>query len=164
MQDQFFLDAQRATQYAGMVLMSIAAALMATQMTLAKITISTPKAQQHLVLIAGALGLLGLSLPIVPIPFAAHLACSALFGLSMGAFMPFILNMLTRRAQQVGDQNRIAGLSGAAQGLGMVVGPLLGASSYRVSLHVPYWVMTVLMLVILGLYARTLASRTPENC
>jgi len=153
--DQFHLDAQHATQHAGVALMAIAAALVATQMTLARIHVSTSSAQRRIVLTAGALGLLGLALLIAEIPFPMQLLCCALFGLGLGAFMPFTLNMLTHRAQKVGDQTRIGGLSGAAQGLGMVIGPLLGASSYHVNPHAPYWMAAVLMLVVFGLYART---------
>jgi hypothetical protein len=65
--------------------------------------------------------------------------------------------MLTHRAQKAGDQTRISGLSGAAQGLGMVIGPLLGASSYRANPHAPYWIAAGFMLIVSGLYAR--ASR-----
>ena len=158
MRDQFHLDAQHATQHAGIALMAIAAALVTTQMTLARIHVATASAQRRIVLITGVLGLLGLGLLIAEIPFQAQLLCSALFGLSLGAFMPFTLNMLTHRAQKAGDQTRIGGLSGAAQGLGMVIGPLLGATGYRASPHAPYWMAAGFMVVVLGLYAR--ASRT----
>lgn len=157
MRDQFQMDARHATQHAGIALMAIAAALVVTQMTLAKIHVSTSRAQRRIALGAGALGLLGLSLLIAEIPFQLQLFCCALFGLSLGAFMPFTLTMLTHRAQKAGDQTRIGGLSGAAQGLGMVIGPLLGASCYRVNPHSPYWMAVGFMLIVCGLYAR--ASR-----
>jgi len=157
MRDQFHLDAQHATHHAGIALMAIAAALVATQMTLARIHVSASSAQRRIVLTAGALGLLGLGVLIAEVPFQAQLLCSALFGLSLGAFMPFTLNMLTHRAQKAGDQTRIGGLSGAAQGLGMVIGPLLGASTYRANPHAPYWMAAGVLVIVVGLYAR--ASR-----
>lgn len=154
MRDQFHLDAQHATQHAGIALMAIAAALVATQMTLARIHVATVSAQRRMVLSAGVLGLLGLGLLISDIPFQAQLLCSALFGLSLGAFMPFTLNMLTHRAHEAGDQTRIGGLSGAAQGLGMVIGPLLGASSYHANPQAPYWMAAGFMVIVFGLYVR----------
>lgn len=154
MRDQFHLDARQATQHAGLALMAIAAALVAAQMTLAKIHVSTAAAQRRIVLSTGALGLLGLVLLIAEIRFETQLVCAALFGLSLGAFMPFTLNMLTHRAQRAGDQTRIGGLSGAAQGLGMVIGPLLGASGYSANAHAPYWLAAGFMLIVVGLYVR----------
>lgn len=158
MRDQFHLDATHATAHAGMALMAIAATLVATQMGLAKIQLPSLSAQRRVVLSAGSLGLLGLICLTTDIPFEAQLLSAALFGLSLGAFMPFTLSLLTQRAQQAGDQTRIGGLSGAAQGLGMVVGPLLGASSYRVHPHAPYWMAAACMLLVLGLYARSASA------
>jgi MFS family permease len=94
MRDQLHLDAHHATQHAGIVLMAIAAALVATQMTLARVNVSASRTQRRIVLIAGVIGLLGLVMLITEIPFRAQLLCSALFGLSLGALMPFTLNDL----------------------------------------------------------------------
>lgn len=158
MQDQFHLDARQATQYAGMALMAIAAALVATQMVLARLAMPSVAGQRRLVLAAGALGVLGLALLAVELPYRLQLLGCALFGISLGAFMPFTLNMLTQRAQEAGDQSRIGGFSGAAQGLGMVIGPLLGAWSYRSAPQSAYGAALCCMLLAGGLYAH--ASRT----
>lgn len=160
MQDQFHLAGTQATQYAGAELMATAATLVGAQMALSKISIPDPRAQRRLVLTGGLIGALGLAILITDAGFAWQLVGMGLFGLSLGTFLPFLLSLLTHRAQRAGDQARVGGLSGAAQGLGMMIGPLLGASSYRMSMHAPYWIAT-LAIVLAGLmYAQTSRVRS----
>lgn len=155
MQDQFHLAGTQATQYAGAALMATAATLVGAQMALSKVSIPNPRTQRRLVLIGGLLGALGLAVLITDAGFTLQLAGMGLFGLSLGTFLPFLLSLLTHRAQDAGDQARVGGLSGAAQGLGMMIGPLLGASSYRMSMHLPYWIATVAIVLAGAIYART---------
>lgn len=155
MQDQFHLQATQATQYAGAALMATAATLVGAQMALSKISIPDPRVQRRLVLVGGLLGACGLGLLITDAGFALQLVGMGLFGLSLGTFLPFLLSLLTHRAQHAGDQARVGGLSGAAQGLGMMIGPLLGASSYRMSMHTPYWIATATIVLASVIYAQT---------
>lgn len=159
MQDQFHLDSQHATQYAGAALMATAAALVAAQMVLSRLSVSGLRAQRRIVLGGGALGLVGLASLAGQPAFSIQLPAMALFGLSLGIFMPFVLNLLTLRAQGAGDQARIGGFSGAAQGLGMVIGPLLGAWSYRINGQIPYWIAVTSLLLACALYAYATAPQ-----
>jgi len=159
MQDQFHLDARQATQHAGAALMATAAALVAAQMVLARTTVATPRGQRRVVVAGGACGLLGLALLLGAPPLAVQIAAMALFGLCLGVFMPFVLGLLTERAHAAGDQARVGGLSGAAQGLGMVIGPLLGAWSYRVNAQAPYGIALAALLAACALYVAATARR-----
>ncbi|MGE0801975.1 MAG: MFS transporter [Lautropia sp.] len=162
MQDQFHLDARQATQHAGAALMAAAAALVAAQLVLSRMAIPELPAQRRIVLAAGAFGLLGLASLIGTPAFVRQLAGMALFGLCLGVFMPFILSLLTLRAQQAGDQARIGGFSGGAQGLGMVIGPLLGAWGYRIQAQVPYWIAVALLCLVCMLYADATRPRAAD--
>lgn len=157
MRDQFHLDAQHATQYAGAALMATAAALVAAQIVLSRMAVSGLHAQRRIVLGGGLLGLVGLAALVGQPGFLIQLPAMALFGLSLGIFMPFVLNLLTLRAQGASDQARIGGFSGAAQGLGMVIGPLLGAWSYRIDGRIPYWIAVTSLLLVCALYAHATA-------
>lgn len=159
MQDQFHLDSAHATQHAGGALMATAGALVAAQMVLSRLSVTALGLQRRIVLGGGLLGLIGLASLVGNPGFSIQLLAMALFGLSLGIFMPFVLNLLTLRAQGAGDQVRIGGFSGAAQGLGMAIGPLLGAWSYRIDSRIPYWIAVTSLLLVCALYAYTTAPR-----
>jgi hypothetical protein len=73
--------------------------------------------------------------------------------------MPIMLSLLTQRAEPVGDQARVGGWCGAAQGLGMVVGPMSGSASYQWHPVAPYVLATTAVLAVCLLHAASVASR-----
>jgi MFS family permease len=76
--------------------------------------------------------------------------------------LPATLGLLTVIAEAAGDQGKIGGWSGAAQGLGLVFGPLAGSVGYQLGQAVPYRIGFLLLLVVVLLAAvevpKTLAA------
>ena len=72
-----------------------------------------------------------------------------LLGFGVGFILP---GYVSGASLAVGDdeQGAVAGLVGTAQGLGSVLGPLLGTTLYAVGITVPYLVVTLLLLVLTG--------------
>ena len=146
LQDAFALSALAAAQRTGLALMVAAAGLVGTQMMLARLSLPTAAARMTL-----HIGVLLALCAMVPLgwsdAFVLQLLGMALFGIGMGAVLPSALGLLTLAAEQAGDQGRVGGLSGAAQGLGMVLGPLAGAVSYGMDRRAPYAIGVVLLAV-----------------
>lgn len=159
LQDELGLDAAATTQHAGAALMATAAALVATQMVLARLAIVALAVQRRIALGAAGVGLLSLVALLLPGSYALYVCAMAGFGLSLGTFLPFMLSLLTQRAEAAGDQSRVGGLSAAAQGMGMVLGPLLGAWGYRFDLRMPYAWTCLAMVLACSLYAHTTQAR-----
>ncbi len=84
----------------------------------------------------------------------------ALFGFAMGLVGPSITAAASVTVDAK-DQGALAGLVGAVAGFGFVIGPLLGGFLYSLSLHLPYY-LAALMLLLAG--AWVLFKRLPgEN-
>jgi MFS family permease len=149
LQDALALPALAAAQRTGLALMGAAVGLVATQMLLARLGLPTAIRQKALgtglLVTLCAMMLLGWAAA-----FALQLIGMALFGIGMGAVLPSALGQLTVVAEKAGDQGRVGGLSGAAQGLGMVLGPLAGALSYGVDGRAPYAIALVLLALALA--------------
>lgn len=146
MQDQFGLSGTEAAQRAGIALMVAAAGLVATQIVVSRLHLSAKHGE--LALVCGALIMLcGMGMLAVVGAFAAQLVAMGAFGVGMGLVLPTALGLLTVVAEAAGDQGRVGGWSGAAQGLGLVFGPLAGAVVYRFGQAAPYVVGFALLLV-----------------
>jgi MFS family permease len=149
LQDAFDLPALAAAQRTGAALMLAAAGLVAMQISLARLHLTTDVSRATLriglLLALCAMALLGWS-----DLFALQLAGMALFGIGMGAVVPSALGLLTLAADATGDQGRVGGLSGAAQGLGMVLGPLAGAGFYGTDHRLPYAIGLALLAAALA--------------
>jgi MFS family permease len=111
------------------------------------------------VLLAGsvvALAAMGILAGFASLP--VQLFGMALFGCGLGLGLPSVLGLMTLIAETAGDQGRIGGLSGSAQGLGLVFGPLAGAATYKLNGSAPYIVGIVLLAIVCSL--RLFAART----
>lgn len=158
MQDQFGLSGTEAAQRAGIALMVAAAGLVATQIVVSRLHLSAKHGE--LALVYGALIMLcGMGALAVVTAFAAQLVAMGAFGIGMGLVLPTALGLLTVVAEAAGDQGRVGGWSGAAQGLGLVFGPLAGAVVYRFGQAAPYVVGFALLLVA-AVLAGLVAPRT----
>lgn len=146
MQDRFALSGTEAARRAGLALMVAAAGLVATQIAIARLRLSVPQSSRALLAGAGVMvfgmGVLGLVSD-----FASQLGAMAVFGIGMGMVLPSALGLLTVVAEAAGDQGRVGGWSGAAQGLGLVFGPLAGAIVYDLGQTVPYGIGFVLLVI-----------------
>ncbi|EFV1988317.1 MFS transporter [Salmonella enterica] len=151
-QDQFNLTPIETAQRTGVTLMITAISLVLTQLFFIKKPFFTLKNNKIIILTTSSLGLMGLISMIFNPPFYIQIISMASFGLSLGVFLPYLLSNLTYIAQEAGDQTRVAGFSGSAQGLGMILGPILGASAYHLSPYIPYSIATLILLLTLIIY------------
>lgn len=151
-QDQFNLTPIETAQRTGVTLMITAISLVLTQLFFIKKPFFTLKNNKIIILTTSSLGLMGLTSMIFNTPFYIQIISMASFGLSLGVFLPYLLSNLTYIAQEAGDQTRVAGFSGSAQGLGMILGPILGASAYHLSPYIPYSIAALILLLTLIIY------------
>ena len=70
------------------------------------------------------------------------------FGLGMGQIMPGTIASISMRAG-IHQQGRVAGFNTSAQGLGYIIGPLVGAYFYTISPTLPYQICFGLLVVLL---------------
>ena len=145
MQDQFGLSGTEAAQRAGIALMVAAAGLVVTQIVIARLHVLAKRGEQ--VLAIGTIVMLcGMGALALVTAYPAQLIAMGAFGIGMGLVLPTALGLLTVVAELAGDQGRVGGWSGAAQGLGLVFGPLAGAAVYRLGPAAPYAVGFALLL------------------
>lgn len=156
-QDQFDLPPEAAAREAGIALMVTAAGLVFTQLALARADLATRWTGR--VLLAGSVvALAAMGILASSVSFPVQLVGMALFGCGLGLGLPSVLGLMTLIAEVAGDQGRVGGLSGSAQGLGLVFGPLVGAATYKLDGSAPYIVGIVLLAMVCGL--RLFAART----
>lgn len=156
-QDQFDLTPEAAAGKAGIALMVTAVGLVLTQLALARADFVT-RWTNRILLAGSVVALAAMGILASSVSFPVQLAGMALFGCGLGLSLPAVLGLMTLIAETAGDQGRIGGLSGSAQGLGLVFGPLVGAMTYRLDVSAPYVVAIVLLATICGL--RLFAART----
>lgn len=159
MQDQFGLGPQDAATRAGACLMAAAGGLVLTQLILSRTGVG--RGRVWLLSVACLTGLAGTAALATDQSFARQPVAMAMFGFCVGVFMPIMLSQLTQRAEPVGDQARVGGWCGAAQGLGMVVGPMSGSASYQWHPVAPYVLATTAVLAVCVLHAMSAAQRRP---
>jgi len=164
MQDQFSLSSEAATRRTGIALMVAAAGLVCTQILIARSRLSLQRSERAL-LVGGVAALAAMMLLILVEGFRPQLVGMALFGVGLGLVLPSALGLLTVVAEAAGDQGRVGGWSGAAQGLGMVFGPLAGAVGYRFDHTAPYLVGVGLLIVTtaLSVLATPILSASPQD-
>jgi MFS family permease len=149
-QDQFDLHPEAAAREAGIALMVTAAGLVFTQLALARADLATRWTGR--VLLAGSvIALAAMGILVSSVSFPMQLFGMALFGCGLGLGLPSVLGLMTLIAEVAGDQGRVGGLSGSAQGLGLVFGPLVGAATYKLDGSAPYIVGIVLLAMVCGL-------------
>jgi len=145
LQDDFGMDPPLAAQNSGWVLMATAGGLVGTQILVARLRMSAR--QSALAMGVGALlALAAVLLLLSGGTYVAVLLTMALFGVGLGTAMPSAQGLLTVVAERAGDQGRVAGMAGAAQGLAMVIGPLVGALAYQSDHGLPYVAGAVMLI------------------
>lgn len=131
------LSVAEGARVAGLALACVGIAQLIAQQCVARLKRVTPQRWIPLgALIAGG----GFALVGMAATQAALLACYAIMALGMGLLFP---NFQALAANQVEahEQGAAAGTLSAAQGLGMIAGPLAGTLVYRLGPAVPYAVM-----------------------
>ncbi len=154
--DRFGLEPGDGARIAGIALTVVGVALILSQIVVRRL--GWPPAR--LVRIGGAVAALGFAstaLATSPIMlWASYFVAAAGMGWVFPAF-----SALAANAVEPHEQGAAAGSLGAAQGLGVVVGPLAGASLYGLSPSLPYLVVGVMLAAVAAWPARSRPS--PAN-
>ncbi len=153
--DRFALDPAAGARMAGIALTAVGVGLI-----LAQVLVMTLEVHPRRWIMIGALiaGLGFASVAAVQQPWQLPAAYAfAAFG--MGFVFPSF-QALAADAVQPHEQGAAAGAVAAAQGLGMVAGPMLGTLLYRAGASLPHLLVRVLLLLLCGL---AMAHRAKET-
>lgn len=153
--DRFVLDAAAGARMAGIALTAVGVGLILAQVLVMKLEVHPRRWIIIGALIAG-LGFAAVAAVQQPWQLPATYAVAA-FG--MGFVFPSF-QALAADAVEPHEQGAAAGTVAAAQGLGMVAGPMLGTVLYRASASLPYLLVGVLLLLLCGL---AMAHRAKET-
>ncbi len=153
--DRFALDAAAGARMAGIALTAVGVGLILAQVLVMKLEVHPRRWIMLGALIAG-LGFASVAAVQQPWQLPAAYAFAA-FG--MGFVFPSF-QALAADAVQPHEQGAAAGTVAAAQGLGMVAGPMLGTLLYRAGASLPYLLVGVLLLLLCGL---AMAHRAKET-
>jgi len=153
--DRFVLDAAAGARMAGIALTAVGVGLILAQVLVMKLEVHPRRWIIIGALIAG-LGFAAVAAVQQPWQLPATYAVAA-FG--MGFVFPSF-QALAADAVEPHEQGAAAGTVAAAQGLGMVAGPMLGTVLYRAGASLPYLLVGVLLLLLCGL---AMAHRAKET-
>lgn len=140
-QDKFQLDADDTAFYVGVALMASAMASVSCQIFLVRRFGWPPR---RLVVTGVPLVIIALTLLLTADIYPILVTSMAIFGLGFGMIMPGIVASLSMHAG-VHNQGRVAGFNASAQGLGFMLGPMMGSSFYQIHPLLPYGVCLILM-------------------
>lgn len=148
--DRLGLPPESAARAAGMALMLVGVALVLSQSVAARRRIAPERMVQFGALVAG----LGFGAVILADRSWILSACYCVAALGMGWVFPGFA-ALTANAVGPAEQGGAAGAAGAAQGLGMVVGPLAGTLLYALAPALPYLLSGLMLLAVSASLWRT---------
>ncbi|WP_019647192.1 MFS transporter [Novispirillum itersonii] len=150
LQDGFDLPLQDAVQRSGAVMMATMIAMVITQGAVVRRLDWPPLRMIRVGAIGAGLCLAGVAVaPALPVLMVGMVGVGAMLGL----LIPGNLAGLSLRAGG-GAQARAAGLNAIGQGVGLAVGPVVGATMHQLSPQAPFLLAAVLMLTIAGLAFR----------
>ncbi|HAL22749.1 MAG TPA: MFS transporter [Stenotrophomonas sp.] len=152
--DRLALDAAAGARMAGLALTAVGVGLILAQVLVMKLDVH-PRRWIALGALIGGLGFASVALVQQPWQLPAAYAIAA-FG--MGFVFPSF-QALAADAVEPHEQGAAAGTVAAAQGVGMVVGPMLGTLLYRANASLPYLMVGALLLLLCAL---ALAHRRAE--
>ncbi len=139
--DRLGLEAGPAAQAAGLALTSVGVALIGAQMLVGRIRWS-PRMFIRAGCVVGAVGFLG-----VAFTDSVATLCAAYFVAAFGMGWVFpSFSALAANSVEPHEQGAAAGSVAAAQGLGMVLGPFVGAVVYEVGPSAPYLLAGALLI------------------
>ncbi|HDS1034930.1 TPA: MFS transporter, partial [Stenotrophomonas maltophilia] len=154
--DRFALDAAAGARMAGIALTAVGVGLILAQVLVMKLEVH-PRRWIMLGALISGLGFASVAAVQQPWQLPAAYALAA-FG--MGFVFPSF-QALAADAVQAHEQGAAAGTVAAAQGLGMVVGPMLGTLLYRGGASLPYLLVGALLLLLCGLATAHRTKETP---
>lgn len=144
LQDLLGLTAEQAARDAGAALMVMAVAMILSQGLLVRKLGWDPSRLLRRGVPYAMLAMLGLT---QAASFTHFMLAMALYGVALGLVIPGNFAALSLAAGRAA-QGRIAGLAGAAQGIGMVVGPMGGAALYQLDPVAPFVGGAVLLALV----------------
>lgn len=97
---------------------------------------------------------LGMALLVVADDFASLAIAMALQGLGQGLVMPGVTSALSLGASDA-EQGDVAGANSSAQGLGRLVGPLVGPALYQLGQPLPFAASAALLFLVLSFVLMT---------
>ncbi|AOA57834.1 MFS transporter [Acinetobacter larvae] len=135
---------QQSASIAGMTLSAVGLTLIIVQVILSKI-----KPKRHFLCLS--LGVLSMVVGIISVTLTEGLllfvSSAILMGIGGGMIFP-MLSIITANRVEAHEQGAASGLISAAQGLAMMITPLLATVLYHYKIELPYWLAALLLLVV----------------
>ena len=148
-QDKFDLSAGETARAVGLALMASGAASVAAQIVLVQRLGLTPKTLLRSGVPCSFVGVLLLQ---TMDQYPMLVLGMAIFGFGMGQIMPGTIASISMKAG-LHQQGRVAGINTSAQGLGFIIGPLLGSGLYTVHPLLPFQIcLGLLALLLINVY------------
>ena len=141
--DRLGLDAAAAARVAGIALTLVGVALVLSQTVVRRLDL----APARMVRIGGLVAACGFAATLLATSAPLLWACYFVAAAGMGWIFP-AFSAMAANAVEAHEQGATAGSIGAAQGLGMVAGPLIGTLVYAAGPAVPYVLVAGLLLVM----------------
>ncbi|AIR90927.1 MFS transporter [Pseudomonas cremoricolorata] len=151
--DRLHLPAAEAAQAAGIALTCIGVALILCQLLIRRL--EWPP--QRLIAVGASVSALGFAAAAWSASAPQLWACMFIAAVGMGMVFP-AFSALAANAMHASEQGATAGSVSAAQGMGAVVGPLLGTLLYDLDPRLPY-LTVALSLLLVGLWPGTRRSQ-----
>jgi MFS family permease len=151
LQDTFELDHIRATEWTGAALAGMGVATLFSRFTVLWLSMRRGVQLQpyHLLLFGSGIAIIGMTGLSIGDAGLSVMACSTtVFGLGLGLLGPGAAAGVTLSAGR-SSQGRAAGLLSSSQGVGYVIGPVLGTGLYHLNQSSPFWVSVSLLCVVL---------------
>ncbi len=140
--DRLHLDPAGAAQAAGIALAAVGVALVLAQVVLRRL--GWPPAR--LIRFGGVIGALGFGAVTLATSAPLLWACYAVAAFGMGWVYPSV-SALAANSVEAHEQGAAAGTVAAAQGLGVILGPIVGTFVYAIDNGAPFALVGVLLLV-----------------
>jgi len=144
LEDSFSLSSDSAIRTGAKIMVITMLAMILTQALLIRLKILTPIS---LLLTGGILGLIAMVIALLASSITVLICAMALIGIAMGCLFPGNLAQLSLNVDQH-SQARVAGVNGISQGVGLALGPILGANLHQLSPYNPYLACLFLLLSI----------------
>jgi len=152
--DRLGLDAAAAARVAGIALTLVGVALVLSQLLVRRLALTPAR----MIRIGGLVAACGFAAALWVDTAVSLWACYFVSAAGMGWIFP-AFSALAANSVQPHEQGTTAGSIGAAQGLGMVFGPLIGTLLYAAGPAVPY-LLVAAMLLLMALWP--VARRSPD--
>ncbi|MFJ5483624.1 MFS transporter [Pectobacterium actinidiae] len=156
--DRLGLEPVAAARAAGMALALVGVGLIAAQIVVRQLH-WTPHRLIRVGVLISAVGFGAVALATAPWML---MACFFFAAAGMGWVFP-AFSALAANAVQAHEQGAAAGSVGAAQGLGIVLGPLVGSLLYEIGPGTPYVLVGVLLVLVAALVSASQTDKTSPS-